>query len=175
MKVVFKSKRCIAILIFLAFGLMYALAPSDLTYSITLKIVSSFLVIDGLIRLIFADINLMGKKEYIFDIIEGFFAIIIGVVSFKFSNYKYVTFTCGILYIIIPVMRIVVAEKKLNQLLIDSLKYLAMIVLISSINHTFMSNIVISSLFFIIAIVIFITLIKKIMKYKKEIGVEDNE
>lgn len=166
MKVILSSKRTLAILIFITFGLLYAIAPSDFTYNITLKIVASFLVLDGIFKLILADIKTLGEKEYILDIIEGFVAIVLGVISFKFCNYNLVPFLCGIIYLCIPIIRIILAQRKINQLLIDSLKYLAIIVLVSSFNRTFMSNIVISSLFFIIAIFILITLIIKIRKFK---------
>ncbi|MGM9972333.1 MAG: hypothetical protein ACI35W_07985 [Anaeroplasmataceae bacterium] len=167
MKMVFTSKRSIAILVFIAFGLLYAIAPSNVTYKVTLKLVGCFLTLDGIIKLIFADYDSMGKVEYRFDVIEGFITIIIGVISFKFYNYQYVTLACGIIYSIVPITRVIMAKRKTNQLLVDCLKYLAIIVLISSINHTLMSNIVISAIFFMIAILIFITLIRKIIKSKK--------
>lgn len=175
MKVIFTSKRTIAIILFFAFGLLYALAPSERTFDHSIKTVAGIICLDGIIKLVIASKQSMGKKEYYLDICEGFVSIFVGVVAFKFSSYKYVTFSCGLIYLIFPLIRLIVVEKKLNQLLVDCLKYLAVAIFISSINKTLTSNFVLSSIFFAISILITITLVRKIIYSKKEEEVSDYE
>lgn len=172
MKLVLRSKRTLFALIFIIFGVLFLVLPTKLLYNFAMRTIGVFLVFSAILKLTLVNKNNTSKKEYVFDIVEGILAMAIGVVVFKFYNYNTVTFICGFIYTIIPVLRIIFSKHKLNQLFVDSLKYITIVILISSFNKYLTTRYVISSLFFIFAILILISLIVYI---KENMLIEEKE
>jgi len=167
-KRLFTLKRFYAALLFIAFGLMFIFVPSKYLTNIVLRIVGVLITLAGIVKLTFVNKNSMGTKEYLFDWFEGVTNILIGVTTFKFYDYPYVTLTCGLIYIIVPSIRFILAKRKVNQLLVDSLKYLGFLVLISSFNKMITSKFVIAPVFFGCAIFICVTIVVNLINYRKE-------
>ena len=168
MKIIFTSKRSLAILLFLCFGILFLVLPSKYLYTFSLKFVGAALCLSALLKLTLVSKDNCRTIDFVLDIIEGIEVLIMGVVVFVFYKYRYVTFVLGFVYSIIPILRLCFAKYKLNQFLVDSLKYLTIIILISSFNKTLMTRYIISSIFFSISIFIIITLLRKVILYYKE-------
>lgn len=167
MKVFFSSKRTIAFFAFIIIGLLFMFVKAKYVYPGVLIFIGSMICLAGIIKLTFINKQLLGNKEYVFDLIEGILNIIVGVIVVKFWDFRWVTFTCGIIFAIIPVLRVLFSKHKFNQALLDLLKYLAVIVLISSFNRVLVTRYVVSAIFLTVAVIIFITLIIKIRKVKR--------
>ena len=166
MKVIFTSKRSVSMLIFLIIGTIFLFFGYKLIRPV-LYIIGSIICLGGLAKLTFLNKKNTPIADFVFDLIEGIFAIFIGVIVVKFYDYKYALFTCGIIYIIIPIIRIFMANNKINQLFVDSLKYLGVVVLLSCIFQDRVSGYVVALIFYGFAIFIFVTLLFKIRRLKR--------
>ena len=166
MKTIFTSNRILTMLIFLIFGTIYLTLGYKLIRP-SLYIIGGCITLAGLIKLTLLNKNNTPKMEFNLDCIEGWLAILVGIISIKFYDYEYVLFVIGIIYLIIPIIRILLSENKLNQLFVDSLKYMASIVMISCIYRKEYTQYIVALIFYGIAIFIFITLLFKIRREKR--------
>lgn len=166
MKVIFTSKRSISMLIFLIFGLLFLFFGYKLIQPF-LYFIGSCICLAGLIKLTFLNRSNTPLADYTLDLVEGIADIFIGVICVEFWDYNYVVFTLGIIYTIIPIVRLFMAKNKINQLFVDSLKYLASIVMISCIREEDFSGYVVAVIMFGIVIFIFVSLIIKIRRLKR--------
>ncbi len=164
MRIFFTSKRSISMFALLVIGILFLILPSKYVYPIVLCLIGSVVCLDGIVKLTFLNRYHLGDTEFRFDLWEGITCLIIGIVVFKFHEYRYVTFTCGILLAIAPLLRIVFSNHKFNQFVVDIPKFVGIVVLISSIDRIITVRIVASALFLSIAVIIFITLIYKIRR-----------
>lgn len=171
MRTILQSKRTLFALIFIILGVLFIVLPTKMLYNFAMKTIGVLLIISSILKLVLVCKDTTSKREYIFDIVEGFIAMAIGVSVFKFYNYNVVTFICGIIYLIMPIIRIIVSKHKLNQLFVDTLKFIVVVILLSSFNKYLTTRYVISSLFFICAILFLISLIISI---KEEMFLKEN-
>ena len=166
MKVIFTSKRSISMLIFLIFAILFVFFGYKLIRPF-LYFIGGCICLAGLIKLTLLNKSNTPIADYVLDLIEGIDDIFIGVICVKFWDYNYVIFVLGIIYTIIPIIRLFMAKNKINQLFVDSLKYLASIVMISCIREEVISGYVVAAIMFGIVIFIFVSLIIKIRRIKR--------
>ncbi len=166
MKVIFTSKRSISMLIFLILGTIFFILGYKLIEPV-LYFIGALICLAGLFKLTLLNKKNTPKADFILDLIEGIVSISVGVVTVQFWNYNIVIFITGLLYLIIPIIRLFMAYNIINQLFVDSLKYLSIIVMISCINKEKLTGHVVGTIFYGIAIFIFVTLIIKIKKIKR--------
>ncbi len=166
MKTLFTSKRSISMLIFLIFGTIYLTLGYKLIKP-SLYIIGSLVTLAGIIKLTMLNKANTPIKEYTLDLVEGVFALFIGIISIKFYNYNVAIFIMGVLYLLFPIIRLFMSINKLNQLFVDSLKYMASIVMISCIYKEELTQYIVALIFYGIALFIFITLLFKIRREKR--------
>ncbi len=166
MKVIFTSKRSISMLIFLILGTIFFILGYKLIEPV-LYFIGTLVCLAGLLKLTLLNKNNTPKADFILDLIEGIVSICVGVVTIQFWNYNLVIFITGFVYLVIPVIRLFMAKNLINQLFVDSLKYLSIIVMISCINKEKLTGHVVGAIFYGIAIFIFVTLIIKIKRIKR--------
>lgn len=166
MKIIFTSKRSISMLIFLIFGTIYLTLGYKLIRP-SLYIIGSLICLAGMIKLTFLNKENTPLIEYRLDQIEGIFAMFIGVITIKFYNYNVAIFIMGLIYLLFPIIRLFMSDTKLNQLFVDSLKYMASIVMISCIYKEELTQYIVALIFYGIAVFIFVTLIFKIRRIKR--------
>lgn len=172
MKTIFTSKRSIGMFALLVMGILFIVLPHSIVYPTLLMFIGVVICLDGIVKLTFLNIHTQGKKEFVYDLLEGILDLVLGVVIVKFYKYEYVTCISGVIYAIIPILRIIFSRHKLNQFVVDILKYLALIVLISSIERQYTTRIVVSTIFFSVAVIIFITLLVKIRNERRGVANE---
>ena len=169
MRVFFTKKRSIAILIFLILGILFIVIPDIYLMPVIYWLMCVPLIIVGMFKLVFLNKEIQGNLEYQFDLYEGLVSIIVGVTALSFMEYPTVALFLGIIYLIIPLLRIVVSKNKKNQLLIDCLKYFVIFMLLTSNKHlSKVACIVIGVIFIAISVLITITLFKKTQKLDLE-------
>ena len=139
-----------------------------------LYFIGSVICLDGIIKLTLLNRLYEGNAEFTFDLIEGISNLILGVIIVKFFAYRFVVMTCGIIYSITPVIRILFSKHKLNQFVIDILKYLAAVILITSVDRKYIVRLIVFIVFMSIAVIIFITLLIKLRKIKRGEYIEQN-
>ena len=166
MKTIFTSKRSISMLIFIIIGTVFLIMGYKLIKPV-LYFIGACICLAGLIKLTFLKKDNTPTADYVFDLVEGILDLFLGVIVIKFHDFHYVVFTIGIIYLIIPIIRLCMAMNKLNQLFVDSLKYLASIVMISCIREEQLSGYVVAAIFYGIAVFIFVTLIIKARRIKR--------
>lgn len=175
MKIFFTSKRTIAFVAFVLIGFLFLFLKKGYLYPAVLITLGILICLAGIVKLTLLNKQLSGTMEFTFDLLEGIVNLIVGVVIVNFWDFRWITFGCGCIYAIIPILRIVLSEHRINQLVVDILKYLAIVVLISSFNRVLTVRYVVSSIFFAVAIIIFITLIIKIKKEKRGVYLHEIE
>lgn len=172
---IFKTKRFWASILFIIFGVVFMLLPKNILYTFTLKFIGILLCLSAILKLMLVSKKHLSKKDYVLDIVEGFLVLVLSVVIFQFCKYRWVTFTCGLIYAVIPILRLILSKHLLNQLFVDSLKYVTIVILISSLNKYLMTRYIITSLFFIIAMLMLISLVVSLKKSMNESRVVEDE
>ena len=167
MKVIFTSKRSIGMFALIISSILLLTLPNEYLYKIVLYFIGSVICLDGIVKLTLLNKLYEGTVEFTFDLIEGISNLVIGVIIVKFFNYRFTVMTCGIIYSITPIIRIIFSKHKMNQFVIDILKYLAAVILITSVDREYIVRLIVFIVFMSIAVIIFITLLIKIRKNKR--------
>lgn len=175
MKIIFTSKRSIGMFALIIVSILLLTLPNKYLYPIVLCFIGSVICLDGVIKLTFLNRNTSGNLEFGFDLIEGIMCMIVGAVVVKFYKYPYATMVCGIIYAIIPIIRILLSRHKLNQFVCDILKYVGVVILITSIDRVFTVRLVVFIVFMSIATLIFLTLLVKMKRIKNGEYIEQQE
>lgn len=111
-------------------GLLFMLVPPAFLAPVYFSIVSIGFILMGIVKLVFANRILDTRKEYIFNMLEGSIAILMGVIYFNFYTYLIIDIIAFLALLVIPVLRLVTSEHVLNQVLFDILKYIGIISLL---------------------------------------------
>lgn len=139
-KIKFINKFFYIAIVFFALGIICLAVPAKTILPIIYRAVCIFIVSIGIFKLVMCDINVLGKREYYLDIVEGVINLIVGVVCFNFYHIYVVSLIFGLLYLIMPILRVLLSMNKINQILMDIFKFIFAIVIMSS--TTKMPNIV---------------------------------
>jgi hypothetical protein len=167
----FKRPSFYFMLLFYFVALAYLVHKAEQIIPVTYNIACVSIVITGVIKLSFLNKDTYDRSEYLLDLIEGIVDLIVGVITFNFGlDYYLISLICGICFFIPPTIRLIIAPKTLNQLLIDSPKALAGIIIITSNPNTFVGEkIVIGCIFLILGTIILGFKIYHYIQYKKEL------
>lgn len=131
----------------------------------------SFIVLTvGLFKFVMLDASHQAKNEYILDLFESIISIIFSVICLNFGQENLIlSMVLGILYLIVPLIRLLNAKFKVNQLFIDSYKYLAGFVWISSnARYIWWIKYILGVIFLVFALLILVTKLVHLYQYKKE-------
>lgn len=119
--------------ILICLGLVFIFSPIPILSPIVFTITGLIIILIGIYKLTFSDKQKMGEREYYLDIIEGTFNLIVGVIFINFNESVYIDCGLFIIFLIIPGIRIILSNYKLNQVIIDLPKYFLAICILCSI------------------------------------------
>lgn len=122
-------------LFFLALGILLFCLPSETVMIICYRFICIIITIMGIVKLVFLDKSALSEEDYYLDLIEGIISILIGVICFNFSKYYFINIFFGVIYLIIPIIRIAIATNKINQFFMDIFKFIFASVIFVSTYH----------------------------------------
>jgi len=107
--------------------------------------------------------------NYYLDIAEAFTGAACGVIAINFGQeYFVLSFILGIIYLIPLIIRLVLSNIKINQLFLDSFKYMfALVLLLANERFVGWSRFVLGSVYLSVGLLILITKIKHLNQSKK--------
>lgn len=143
-----KRQFVIILIVCLIIACLFFFVPSNILSIIYFRFIAVAFIAMGIIKLAFTNLR-DEKKELVFNLCEGFLAIILGVVYFHFYTYLTIDIICFVLLAVIPILRLIFAEKKINQIGFDFLKYVGIVSMLAGYS-------VVNKPFFIFCGVIFV-------------------
>lgn len=149
----------VAFIFFVVIGIIFILFKNTNLASTYFSIVSIAIIIIGMVKLVLLDKDRLEKQEYYFDLAEGIMDLIVGVVFANFYSFFFVDMIIFVGFISIPICRCFYSNHHLNQIFIDSPKFILSISLIFASNFTF-------QMFFMIMGIIFMCIGVIILGYK---------
>ncbi len=152
-------------LFFIVIGILLFCLPSKSVLIICYSFVCFLICITGIIKLVFLDKSVLTNDDYYLDLIEGFISIFVSVICLNFYEYYLVSLILGIVYLIIPIVRIVLSTNKINQFIMDIFKFIFASVLFTATYHAPLLTKIYTALIFLI-IGIGILVLKIIFYYK---------
>lgn len=158
----------ILLIVCLVIAAIFFFVPASFLSIIYFRLIAIAFVLMGIIKLALTSVK-DEKRELIFNLSEGFIAIIFGVVYYHFYTNLVVDIVCFLVIAIIPILRLIFAEHKINQVGFDSLKYIGLISLLggySIMNKPFF--IFCGSIWLIIAIILTLYYLKGRMKNEQK-------
>lgn len=157
-------------MLFLIVSILYFTVPASFSLPFTYYLMSSIILLVGIFKFVLLDSKTREKVDYYLDLTESILSILISILAINFGlKYIALSIVLGILYLIIPVTRLVYAKIKLNQLFIDSYKFLAGFVLIASNPiYAFWIKYVLGVMYLVFSIMILVTKLIHLHQYKKE-------
>ena len=166
----FKRTSFFFFLFFFLIALSYFFTPANFCLNITYYLMSSIVLAVGLFKFVMLDAARQTKEDYILDLFESLISMTFSVICLNFGqHYFFLSMIMGILYLIIPVVRLFLAKFKVNQLFIDSYKYLAGFVWIfSNARYIWWIKYILGLIFLIFALLILTTKLVHLYQYKKE-------
>ncbi len=166
----------IAFLFFVIIGVIFILFRNTNLASTYFSIVSIVIIIIGMFKLILLDRDRLEKQEYFFDLIEGIMDLIVGVVFANFYSFFFVDMVIFVCFISIPICRCFYSSHHLNQIFVDSPKFVLSISLIFASNFTFQIFFMIMGIIFMcVGFIILFYKIFKELKANKEKRINEEE
>lgn len=166
----FKRTSFFFFLFFFLIALSYFFTPANFCLNITYYLMSSIVLAVGLFKFVMLDGARQTKEEYILDLSESLISMIFSVICLNFGEHNLIlSVILGLLYLIVPLIRLLKAKFKVNQLFIDSYKYLAGFVWIcSNARYIWWIKYILGIIFLTFALLILVTKIVHLYQYKKE-------
>lgn len=166
----FKRTSFFFFLFFFLVALSYFIFPAKYCLNITYYLMCTIVLIVGLFKFTMLDYKHQSKYEFYLDLIEAIVSMIFTVILFNYGQKNMIlSATLGILYLIIPLIRLIQAKFKVNQLFIDSYKYLASFVFVcSNPLYAWWIKYILGAIFLIFASLILTTKLVHLHQYKKE-------
>lgn len=149
----------IAFVFFIVIGIIFILFRNTNLASTYFSIVSIVIILIGMFKLVLLDKDRLERQEYFFDLTEGIMDLVVGVVFANFYSFFFVDMIIFVGFISIPICRCFYSSHHLNQIFIDSPKFILSISLIFASNFTF-------QIFFMIMGIIFMCIGFAILGYK---------
>lgn len=149
----------IAFVFFVVIGIIFILFRNTNLASTYFSIVSIVIILIGMFKLVLLDRDRLERQEYFFDLAEGIMDLVVGVVFANFYSFFFVDMIIFVGFIAIPICRCFYSSHHLNQIFIDSPKFILSISLIFASNFTF-------QIFFMIMGIIFMCIGFVILGYK---------
>ncbi len=138
------------------FGITLLFIPQDIVKTIFIYVVSVCIILTGYYKLVMSNKKALGKREYYLDIVEGFVCIFVGVINVRFFDVSIVCFIIGLVYLVVPLLRIFLATNKINQILMDIFKFIfAGFILMNNMVVPKASQIYVSVVFILFGLIVF--------------------
>ena len=166
----FKRTSFVFLMIFTILALIYFIAPADYSLTFTYYFMCITIIGIGVFKFTMLDFKVDSTRDYTLDLSEAIINIFVAVIAMHFGQeYIALSVILGIIYLIIPIIRLILAKIKLNQLVIDSFKFLAGFVIIASnSNYIWWIKYIIGGVYLTVAIAIFVTKMVHYHQAKKE-------
>jgi len=166
----FKRVSFIFLMLFTTLSLIYFIAPAKYSLPFTYYIMCGVILGIAIFKFTMLNIRVDSKQDYILNLTEALINVFVGVIAINFGQeYILLSVFLGIVYLIVPIIRIFLAKIKINQIFIDSFKFLAGFVLIASnANYIWWIKFIIGGVFFMVALSIFITKIIHLHQSRKD-------
>lgn len=159
-------------IVFMLIGILFYILPPNIVMVVSYRLVCIIIIIIGIVKLVLSDKKALGEKEYWLDLTEGFINIIVGVVCFNFYHVYITSLVFGVIYLVIPILRIAISTNKLNQLIIDVFKFIfAILLIVSSYKMPEITKFYSASIFLLIGIGIMV--IKIVLRVKSKNNSEE--
>ncbi len=152
----------------LIIALCFFFIPSSFLSIIYFRFIAVCFILMGIIKLAFINKRSI-KREKIFNYVEGILAVLMGQIYFYFYEYLVIDVICFLVLLIVPMLRLIYAELKINQAGFDALKYIGLLSLLagySLVNKPFF--IFCGSLWILIAIALLCIYVRGLKKDEQE-------
>lgn len=144
-------------IVLVVIGISFLFVPQNILSNVFRYIVGILIILIGHYKLIMSNKTALGTREYYLDIVEGFISIFVGVISIRFYDIDIVCLVSGIVYLVVPFIRIFLSTNKINQILIDIFKFLfAGFIFMNNTLAPFATKIYLSVIFISMGIIVFI-------------------
>lgn len=165
----FKRTSFFFMLFFFVVSLLYFFVPAKYCLPITYYLICAFLLLTSIVQFSLLNKQSSTKLQYSLDIYESINTGIIGVVALNFGQRYYIlSIILGILYLIPLIIRLITSKIKINQLFLDSVKYMfALVLLLANATVVGWSRFVIGIIYFSVACIILYTKVKHLNEFKK--------
>lgn len=124
-------------LFFIALGTVFIIFRNKGLAMTYFTIIGIVIIIIGVFKLTLVDKDRLGRLEYNLDLAEGLINLIVGVVFINFFEYIFVDFVLFAMYITIPICRCFYSQHPVNQVFVDSPKFLMSFSIVFASNFTF--------------------------------------
>lgn len=164
----FKRTSFIFMVIFYVISLLYFFIPSKYCLPFSYYLICTLLLIFSIVQFTLLSKNRGQSSQYYLDLYEALNTGVIGVVALNFGQEYYVlSIILGILYLAPLIVRIIVSRIKINQVFLDSVKYMfALILILANAQVVAWSRFVIGIIYFAVGTIILYTKIKHLNQYK---------
>ncbi len=152
-----------------AISLFYFISPAKFCLPITYYLISALILISATIKFTMLNRDYNSDTNYYLDIAESFFGASCGVIALNFGQQNFIlSIILGIIYMIPLVIRLVLSKIKINQLFLDSFKYMyALVLILANVRFTAWSRFVLGTVYLVVGIIILITKLKHLNEFKK--------
>ena len=164
----FKRTSFVFMVIFYVISLFYFFVPSKYCLPFSYYLICTLLLIFSIVQF-----TLLSKKsgqdsQYYLDLYEALNTGIIGVVALNFGQKYYIlSIILGLLYLVPLIVRIIVSRIKINQVFLDSVKYMfALVLILANGEVVAWSRFVIGIIYFAVGSIILYTKIRHLKEYK---------
>ncbi len=165
----FKRTSFIFMVLFYVISLFYFFVPSKYCLPFSYYLICTLLLIFSIVQFTLLSKKNGDSSQYYLDMYEALNTGIIGVVALNFGQKYYIlSIILGILYLVPLIIRIFVSRIKINQVFLDSIKYMfAIILILANAQVVAWSRFVIGIIYFAVGSIILYTKFKHLNEYKK--------
>ncbi len=165
----FKRTSFFFMILFYLIAIFYFFIPSKYCLPFSYYFICTLLLIFAIVQFTLISKQYGKNDQYWLDLYEALNTGIIGVVALNFGQKYYVlSIMLGILYLIPLIIRVFISKIKINQLFLDSVKYMfALILELANAQVVAYSRFIIGIIYFAVATIILYTKIKHLNEFKK--------
>ncbi|MCR5787187.1 MAG: hypothetical protein K6G28_05760 [Acholeplasmatales bacterium] len=165
----FKRTSFYFLLLCFAVSVFYFACPAKISLTFSYYLALTVIIITALVKFSMLNKDLYSQRDYLLDLSESVVSAIIAVICINFGQeYFVLSIICGVLYLIFPVVRLILAEIKINQLFLDSFKFLCgFVIMASNYHYAFWIKYILGTVFFVTAVTILITKFKHLKESRE--------
>ena len=165
----FKRTSFYFMLVCFVIALFYFVCPAKYCLPITYYLICALVLIASTIKFTMLNRDYNSDTNYYLDIAEAFTGAAVGVVAINFGQEHFaLSIILGFLYMIPLCVRLVLATIKINQLFLDSFKYMyALVLILANERFTGWSRFVLGAVYLSVGFIILITKLKHLNEFKK--------
>ena len=148
---------------------IYYACPAQISLTATYYLAVTIVIITAIVKFSMLNKTLYSKEDYLLDLFESLVSAIIAIICLNFGQeYIILSIICGIVYLVFPITRFIIAEYKINQMFLDSFKYLcAFVIITSNYHYIFWMKYVLGTVFCLSALAILLIKLKHLKAAKE--------